>query len=256
MNRKVTVHNLDCEKYQKFKCRNISKNMFQHPTRGICVGSSNCGKTNAMVNLILNHLAFDKLYIICPNAEIQPKYVMLAEKMVEVDDKVKREIQKKIRIYNKKNPDDEIDPKSIEVDPICEMFEEMPSDLLERLDEKKQNLVILDDFVLAGKADQDIINKLYIRGRHKNCSVFQLVQSFYRASRISRLQCNAFIFFHSVSQAEVAKFHREVGSNIPREEFIKGVMKATKPRYSYCIVDLDSEAPYRKSDFITNLFSS
>ena len=51
---------------------------------------------------------------------------MLAEKMAEVDEKIKKEIQRKIRAYNRRHPDDMIDPDSIEVDPICEMFEEMP----------------------------------------------------------------------------------------------------------------------------------
>ena len=250
----VEIVNLDCPKYNKSKARNANINLPKHPFRAVFVGSSNSGKTNVLVNLMLKHLAFDKCFIICPNASIQPKYLLLKDKMAEVDEAVKKQLLKKVAEYNRTHKTKKIDPDLVEVDPICEFHEEMPLDLLDQLDPKNQNLVIFDDCVLANKSEQKIIDDLYVKGRHRNTSVISLVQSFYRASRISRLQCNWFLLFHSVSKAELTKLHRECGSNVPRELFVNRILEATKPRYSFVSIDLDSEKPYKQSDFISELF--
>ena len=250
----VEIIDLSLSKY-KTRYRNSNPNMPQHPFRMMLVGQSNCGKTNCIVNLILKNFSFDKIYVIAPNVTTQPVYRLLKDQLDVVDDKVQKELLKKIAEYNRTHRKTKIDPDAVELDPIAEYFEELPSDLLERLDESKQNLIILDDLVICDKRTQSVIDKLSVRGRHKNASVVQLVQSFYRASRISRLQCNAFILFHSVSEAELSKYHREMGCNVPRKKFIETIMEATRPKWSFVVVDLDHGVPYRRQNFVEPLFA-
>jgi len=250
----ANIKNLDSSKYNNLKNRHLNPNLPKAPYRGIFVGSSNAGKTNLLCNLLLrDDFAYDKIYIICPNVNIQPKYLMLKDIFEKVDENVKKDTMKKVNEYNKKHKV-EVDPESIDFDPIAEFMEDVPSDLLDRLDQEKMNLIVLDDLVLADKQQQKIIDSLFIRGRHSNASVLQLCQSFYRASRISRLQCNLFILLHSTNRSELTKLHKECGLNVNKNEFCDVIMKELEKPYSFVVGDLDSSVPWRKSDFTQPLF--
>ena len=250
----VRIKNLDSSKYNNLKNRHLNPNLPKAPYRGIFVGSSNCGKTNLLCNLLLrDDFAYDRLFIICPNVNIQPKYKMLKDICEKIDEKIKEDTMKKVAEYNRKHKV-EIDPDSVDFEPMAEFLEEVPTDLLDRLDEEKMNLVVLDDLVLCSKQQQNIINELYIRGRHRNCSILQLCQSFYRASRISRLQCNLYILLHSTSKSELVKLHKECGLNVDRKEFCDTISKELEPQYSYIVIDLDHSEPFRKADFVSPLF--
>ena len=251
----VNIANLDSAKYTQLKNRHLNPNLPKAPWRGIFTAQSSGGKTNALVNLLLrNDFPFDRLYIICPNVHFQPKYLMLKDIMEELDESVKKETLKKVAEYNRKHKK-QIDESSLEFEPIAQFHDTVPLDLLDTLDKDKMNLVVFDDLVLANKDEQKIIDSLYVKGRHKNCSVVQLVQSFYRASRISRLQCNLFIIFHSTSKSELVKLHKEMGLNIDKKTFVDTIMEKTLPQYSFVVIDLDHEVPFRCSDFTTNLFA-
>ena len=258
MTKAVNIVNLDHPKYNGPPSRSINENTPKHPFRCICVASSNAGKTNWCVNMLLKHLAYDKCHVICPNCDIQPKYLMLKDQMQSIDDAVESKIMKQVRAYNRthRKQGRMIDSASIHalIDPIMEFHESIPDDLLEQLDPSKQNLVVFDDCLLANKREQELMASIFVRGRHQNCSIITLVQSFYRVPRVLRLQCNWFLLFHSVSEAEVSKLYRECGSNIPRKLFISRIMEATKPKYSYVSIDLDGEKPYKKMNMIDPLF--
>ena len=179
---------------------------------------------------------------------------MLKDKMNEIDEAVEEQIMKQVDKYNRTHKKTKIDKSTVEVDPIMEFHESIPDNLLESLDPSNQNLIIFDDMVLSDRRSQDIMSNIFVKGRHHNCSVITLVQSFYRVPRVLRLQANWFVLFHSVSHAEIAKLHRECGSNVPRKLFIERILEVTKPRYSFVSIDLDDEQPYRKMNFIDPLF--
>ena len=250
----VKIQNLDSSKYNNLKNRHLNTNLPKAPYRGILVGSSNAGKTNLLCNLLLrNDFPYDRLFVICPNGEIQPKYRMLKDICETIDEKIHEDTMKQVEEYNRHHKK-KINPGTVQTEPMAEFHEEVPPDLLDRLDEEKMNLIVFDDLVLADKQQQKVIDSVFIRGRHKNCSVLQLCQSFYRASRISRLQCNLFILLHSTSEAELTKLHRECGLNIDKKMFVNKIMKELEPQYSYVVGDLDSSIPWRKSDFMSPLF--
>ena len=107
---------------------------------------------------------YDKLFVICPNVNIQPKYKMLKDICEKIDENIKQDTMKKVNEYNKKYKVD-IDPENTEFEPMVEFLEDVPSRLLDRMDEEKMNLIVLDDLVLASKEQQKVIDALHVRGR-------------------------------------------------------------------------------------------
>ena len=71
----------------------------------------------------------------------------------------------------------------------------------------------------------------FIRGRHKNCSVIYLSQSFYGTPKDIRLNCSHFCIYEFPSCNERNLISRELGVN--KEDYIK----ATKKPYSFLYVD-------------------
>ena len=124
-----------------------------------------CGKTNTLLHMLINpFIYYDKIYLYSKNLE-QEKYTHLLE-ILETIAKVN------------KIPNDEILHRSNEeIKPISEMEE----------------VVIFDDYV-SEKNQGDIIN-YFIQGRHKNCCVIYLSQSYYKTPKDIRLNCSHYIIF-------------------------------------------------------------
>ena len=71
--------------------------------------------------------------------------------------------------------------------------EVIPVDQLQNTD--MQRVVIFDDYV-SEKVQKPLID-YFIQGRHKNCSVIYLTQSFYGCSKVIRLNNNNTIHLYS-----------------------------------------------------------
>ena len=71
----------------------------------------------------------------------------------------------------------------------------------------------------------------FIQGRHKNCSVIYLTQSFYGCPKAIRLNCSHFCLYDFPSSRERNLISQELG--IDKEKYIR----ATKKPYSFCYVD-------------------
>ena len=67
----------------------------------------------------------------------------------------------------------------------------------------------------------------FIRGRHKNCSVIYLSQSYYLTPKDIRLNCSHFCIFDSPSVAETNRMCKEV--NVDKKKFLR----ATGEPYSF-----------------------
>ena len=75
--------------------------------------------------------------------------------------------------------------------------------------EYNQKLIIFDDYVCE-KNQRQIID-YFIQGRHKNCSVIYLTQSFYKTPRDIRLNCTHFCIFDFPSSRERNMISSELG---------------------------------------------
>ena len=95
--------------------------------------------------------------------------------------------------------------------------------------ENNQKLVIFDDYVCE-KNQREIVD-YFIQGRHKNCSVIYLSQSFYKTPRDITLNCSHFCVYEFPSSRERNMITSELG--VDKEKF----KKATKEPYSFLYVD-------------------
>ena len=103
----------------------------------------------------------------------------------------------------------------------------IPVNQLENTD--MQRVVIFDDYVCE-KVQKPLID-YFIQGRHKNCFVIYLTQSFYGCPKAIRLNCSHFCLYDFPSSRERNLISQELG--IDKEKYIK----ATNEPYSFCYVD-------------------
>ena len=158
----------------------------------IC-GPSGSGKTNALIHMQLEPLVYyDKVYLYAKNID-QEKYQLLSNELNKVAKKNKFLIDK---IYEYSN--DEIQD-------------------VDDLENKLQKNVIFDDYICDRNQNQII--KYFIQGRHKNCSVIYLSQSYYKTDKNIRLNCDHFILYEMSSVREESMISKETG--VPIENIRK-----------------------------------
>jgi hypothetical protein len=202
------------------------------PFRLLICGSSGCGKTNLLMNLIYNYLYYNKIYIYAKDLT-ESKYQMLQDFFDEVNEIMKDKTGEDIQVAIFSSSKDEI----VNVDD---------------LDKEYQNLIIFDDFVT--ESDQHLIIDLFIRSRKKNCSLIYLTQSYFSTPKDIRLQCNYFIFYNISNERELTEIQRDHCLDVDKETFKKYFNKATSEPYNFFLIDKKSrELRFRKNfDHIIN----
>ena len=171
--------------------------------RMLICGNSGCGKTNLLYHMLIKPmLHYDKNYRYAKNLE-QDKYQNLLEVMDDMSEKAGYDI---MEVSNDK------------IIPINDLGYE-----------DNQKLVIFDDYVC--EKNQNKIIDYFIPGRHKNCSVIYLSQSFYKTPRDIRLNCSHYCVFDFPSSRERNMISSELG--VDKEKF----KKATRKKHKFLYVD-------------------
>ena len=173
--------------------------------RMLICGNSGSGKTNLLYHMLIKPLLYyDEIHLYAKNLE-QEKYQNLRNKMNELS----RRSGYDYDIMTASN--DKIIP-------------------VNNLDyEDNQKIIIFDDYVCE-KNQREIVD-YFIQGRHKNCSVIYLSQSFYKTPRDIRLNCSHYCIYEFPSSREGNMISSELG--VDKEKF----KKATKKPYSFLYVD-------------------
>ena len=172
--------------------------------RMLICGNSGSGKTNLLYHTLIEPLFYyDKIYLYAKNLE-QEKYQNLMKEMNEASNEEAG--YKIMEISNDK------------ILPITHLPYE-----------DNQKIVIFDDYVCE-KNQREIVD-YFIQGRHKNCSLIYLSQSFYKTPRDIRLNCSHYCIYEFPSIRERNMISSELG--IDKEKF----KKATKKPYSFLYVD-------------------
>ena len=134
---------------------NIAKHAPFFPKNIFCViaGATGCGKTNLMVNFLLNegYLDYSNVYIYSSTLH-QPSYQFLKTYYEDLESRIKKTCRKIIKIVNFFDGDDEL---------------KNPSEL----DSKSSHIMVFDDVM---NANQTTIKDYFCRGRHNNVNVFYL----------------------------------------------------------------------------------
>ena len=171
--------------------------------RMLICGNSGSGKTNLLYHMLIEPLLhYDEIHLYAKNLE-QEKYQNLMNKMNEISREVDYDI---ITVSNDK------------IIPITHLPYE-----------DNQKIIIFDDYV-CGKNQSEIVD-YFIQGRHKNCSVIYLSQSFYKTPKDIRLNCSHFCIFEFPSSRERNLISSELG--VEKEQF----KKATEKEYDFIYVD-------------------
>ena len=97
--------------------------------------------------------------------------------------------------------------------------------------EDNQKLVIFDDYVCDKNQRQHI--DYFIQGRHKNCSVIYLSQSFYRTPKDIRLNCSHYCLYEFPSSRESNRISSDHELGVDKETY----KAATRKPYSFLYVD-------------------
>jgi hypothetical protein len=179
--------------------------MPQECFRMLICGASGSGKTNTLMHILQKPLIYyDKLYLYAKNLE-QAKYQDLITNLNKI-------------------------AKTAKIDP-SEIIEYSNDDIIpcESLDRGGQKVVIFDDFVC--EKVQNEITRYFIQGRHKDCCVIYLSQSYYKTPKDIRLNCSHYILFPFPSKRENDMICREQG--ISNEDF----NKATDREYDFLYID-------------------
>ena len=183
------------------------RQLYQHMPgdtfRLLIAGCSNMGKSNLLIHLLTKPLVFyDQIYLYSKNLE-QDKYQDLMKKFDEIS-------------------------QSIGYDAlVCSNNEIVPVENLKQ--DESQKIVIFDDFVC--EKNQKPLIDYFIRGRHKNCSVIYITQSYYSTPKDIRINCSHFCLYDFPSSNERCLICRELG--VKKEDYIK----ATQKPYSFLYVD-------------------
>ena len=169
--------------------------------RMLICGPSNSGKTNLLLNMIYSLLMFDKINLFSKNLHQYQYQGFLKDFVERINPKVGYEV---IEAY-----DDEIIP-----------LEELPAD--------NQKIVVFDD-LLCEKNQNSIIN-YFINGRHKNCCVIYLSQTFYKVPKDIRVNCSHLCIFR-LDPKENKRIANEIGVDHNTLD------RATDEKYSFLYYD-------------------
>ena len=197
----MRIPNYNVEDNNKVNFKQAHKLMPDRCFRMLICGPSGSGKTNLLLDMIYRLLYFDKIYLYAKNLE-QTKY----QHMMQTFEPISEEVGYPI-----------LEVSNDEIIPVTEM------------DNESQKIVIFDDFVCEKK--QNPLIEYFIRGRHKNCSVIYLSQSFYKTPKDIRLNCSHFCIYDFPSKNERNMICSETG--IPKDSY----QKATQEPYSFVYLD-------------------
>ena len=89
-------------------------------------------------------------------------------------------------------------------------------DLDELIDGKKQVCFIFDDLI----KDNNYINEWFVRSRKKNCSNFFLSHSYFKISKILRLNIH-YLFLFTIPKNQLSQIYIDQAINIENEKIYK-----------------------------------
>jgi len=186
------------------------------PFRMLCIGSSGSGKTNMMIDLILKHIHFDKIYVFRKD-ETEKLYEFLQKFL----DKCKKRIEKET---------------CLEIGDIIKMsnkFEDLPN--IDDLDLNLQTLIIFDDFIT--QKDQSKVEELFLRGRKKNTSIIYITQSYFKVPDLIRENCGYYAIFDIAQKNQLRALANTHSTRISFDKFMELFKEIKKTPYNFMLID-------------------
>ncbi|CAP21163.2 Protein CBG24594 [Caenorhabditis briggsae] len=204
--------------------------------RACIIGKSGCGKTNLLMNLLLDkfegddYLDYDNLYIFSTTL-FQPCYQALINGF-------ENGLSKKDIRECFKNQNFMVEKKDKQEITICtsDSLDDIPDPC--SIDPNKKTLIIFDDLMLE---KQNKIEQYYTRGRHNNIDCFYISQSYIKLPKNTiRENANFFIVFPQ-DKLNLDYIYRDHCSELDKERFLEMSSEMWKDQYSFLTIDKTSE---------------
>ena len=202
------------------KSNNLQKRhgpLLPNTIRAIFSGPSNCGKTNVLLNLIINEngLNFENIYLFSKTI-FQPKYQYLKQDIESIEG---------MKFYEFNDRTEVIDPS-----------EALP-----------RSIMIFDDVACE---KQDCIKQYFSAGRHMGVDSFYLCQTYSRIPKqLIRDNCNFLVLFKQDEMNLKHVYNDHVNTDMTFEKFKTLCLKCWGEKHGFIVIDKDSElnnGQYRK----------
>ena len=177
------------------------------------VGQTGVGKTNLLLNLLLQYMNYEHCNIYTINPD-QDKYQLLNEYSELFDDG--------------------------DNDKVFEILQ--PEDVIpvEELDDETKKVIIFDDIKLD-RRDMNNIKEYFSLSRNKNCNCIYLTQSYYDVPKYIRRNTKCFILFGGLDNKDVRHISDDLSKDIGRDKFGNIYREATSEPYDFMVVDKTSK---------------
>lgn len=203
--------------------------------RACIIGKSGCGKTNILINLLLqDYLDYDNLYIFSKSLH-QPLYQVIINGLQNGLDK-KEILQSILNQEYTVTKKDKSENRQISVqcfnDPQC-----VPDP--NEIDPAAKTLIIFDDIMLE---KQNKVEDYYTRGRHNNVDCFYISQNYIKLPKNTiRENANFYILFQQDQQNLTYIYKDHCADSITKEEFFELCNSSWAEKYSFVTIDKTSE---------------
>jgi hypothetical protein len=216
--------------------------------RACIIGKSNCGKTNLLLNLLLNnYLDYNHLYIFGKSLN-QPEYQILIK---SIENKIPNHIIKDL-IQSKMTDDyfiDKIGTGLKDKSDIKIEYFDNNTDIPDpsELNKNKRNLIIFDDIMLE---KQNKFENYYTRGRHNNIDCFYISQNYTKLPRHTIRENSNLFFLFPQDNITLDNFYRDHCTDINKSQFKYLCNETWSEPYNFVTIDLTSHilnGRYRKN---------
>ena len=206
------------------------------PYRILIIGGSGSGKTNALLNLINNQPAIDKIYLYAKDT-YEAKYQFLINKTESTRLKDFNEPKGFIEYSNN----------------IQDVYKNIDK---YHLDKESKILIVFNDMIpdmINNKKLHPIVTELFIRGKKINISLVFITQSYFKVPKDVRLNITHFFIMKIPNKSELQQIAQKHLSNVSNKDFINIHKKYTAKSYSFLVDDTaltpDDPLRFRKKLF-------
>ena len=180
------------------------------PFRALITGSSGCGKSNLLINMILDIYknAFSRIYIWSPSINVDTIWLPVKK---YINETMKIDIDKEPCFFQEFNAED------------MEKIIDTQHKVIEYQKKHKMNklfgiLYMLDDISDDPRVSthNKLLNSLYVRGRHNNISIITSVQKVSTVPPIIRVNATHLFFFKVRNFKEIEILQDELSAVVRR----------------------------------------
>jgi hypothetical protein len=215
------------------------------PCRSVVLGPSGSGKTVLLTNMILDIYknCFSRIYIFSPSINVDSVWIPVKkyiEHEMKIDTKKEQCYFEEYNVHDLKNI----------IDTQHQIIEFMKSKKDKNL---FQILIIIDDMADNPKLcrNSQLLNSLYIRGRHNQISTITSVQKLRSLSTIIRVNTTELYIYRLRNYKEIESLVEELSALYPKKIIFQIYNLATESTHSFLYIKLTEHN--KKDMFYKNL---